>query len=347
VLRPTRLALLAAAFASGAAAQDVPVIDSKVWGSGVSLQAPTWVDARQLLFLTGPGFKINEGLRALAIWELDGKPRVYRENINYYCYRGGVLVYKMLDPADKGLVRGTWYSGAIGSERAGRKDAAGDVARLYDPLNCRSGTNQEAAAQTRRTTRRIVPLLEKHGYLDVRPVSGPEAMDNKPVQLVRADNRAVTLPFGSREFASTRVAYYEFSGAYLISSLYFDAKQRQSVSPWPASIERPAWLVSPDGTASRQTIPKGPWSGKDDPFVYLSKAGLVLVRHGGSSERTDGLYLVSDGRTQHLLPGRVGPVGVSPDGCSIAFTHAPSLEADVEDPKENRRTLKAMRLCNP
>lgn len=340
MLRRTSFALLLTACAAAHAADP---IDSKVWGSGASLQAPTWLDAKQILFLSGAGFKINEGMRALAIWELDGRARVYRENVNYYCYRDGVIAYKALDPADKGLVRGTWYAGSIGNERVVRKDAGADVARLYDPINCKFGGTKEL--EGKRPNRGIVPLLEKHGYLDVRaPQSASGVQQNTPVQLVRADNSAVKMPFGSREF-NTTVGYFEFAGAYLIRSVYFDANKRTVVFPWPAEQERPLWTLKPDGSIAKQAYPKGPWTGRDDPAVYLTRAGLVLVRHGGIFDKTDGVYLADDKGLRHLLVGRAGPVGVSPDGCSIAFTHAPSADADVEDAKENRRTLKVLRLC--
>jgi hypothetical protein len=342
VRRRISLALLGAAFAGAAHAAEP--IDSKVWGSGASLQAPTWLDAKQVLFLSAPGFKVNEALRALAIWELDGKARVYRENVNHYCYRDGVIAYKALDPADKGLVRGTWYAGSIGNERVVRKDAGGDIARLYDPINCKFAGSQEL--QGKRPNRGIVPLLEKHGYLDLRAAQSPTGVQqNGLVQFVRADTRAaIKMPFGSREF-NTSIGYFEFAGAYLIRSIYFDAGKGAVVFPWPAGRERPLWTLKPDGSIARQAFPKGPWTGKDDPAVYLTRAGLVLVRRGGIFDKTDGVYLADGGGLQHLLAGRAGPVGVSPDGCSIAFTHAPSVEDDVEDAKENRRTLKVLRLC--
>ena len=341
MLRRTNLALLATAFAAGAHAADP--IDSKVWGSGASVMAPTWIDAKQILFLSGAGFKINEGLRALAIWELDGRARVYRENVNYYCYRDGVIAYKALDPADKGLLRGTWYAGSIGNEKVVRKDAAADVARLYDPINCKFAGNQEL--QGKRPNRGIVPLLEKHGFLDLRTTQASTGVQpNTPVQFVRADHTAVKMPFGSREF-NTSIGYFEFAGAYLIRSVFFDPAKRAVVFPWPADQERPLWTLKPDGSIAKQAYPKGPWTGKDDPAVYLTRAGLVLVRHGGIFDKTDGVYLADEKGLRHLLIGRAGPVGVSPDGCSIAFTHAPSADADVEDAKENRRTLKVLRLC--
>jgi len=347
VLRRTSLALGVAAvagLAAPAAAADPELIDSKVWGSGLSLLAPTWLDARSVLFLSGPGFKPNEQRRAIARWEIDGKASAYRQNVNHYCYRDGTIVYKVLDAADATMVRGTWYAGKLGSEQPGRKDAGGDVARIYDPLNCRVATNDELQ---KRPGRGMIPLLEKHGYLDPRSGQVPGMVQNNtPVQYVRAtDKAAVKLPFGSREF-NAAASYSEFSDAYLIRSIYFDATKRTTVFPWPANLERPLWLLKPDGTVTKQVIPKGPWTGNDDPALYLTRAGLVLVRHGGLFDHTDGVYLAEGNNVRHLLPGRAGPVGVSSDGCSIAFTHAPSAEADVvEDPKENRRTLKVMRLC--
>lgn len=339
--RRTEAALLAAALLLPPAAGAQQLVDAGVWGSGVSLQPPTWIDGRQVLFLTGFGFRVNEDQRSLAIWETDGKARVYRDDVNHFCYRDGVIVYKALDPADKNLVRGTWYAGPIGSERPVRKDTDKDIARLYDPVNCKIGTTQELAG---RASRRSVALLDKHGYLDISTKSVAAMVENSPVRFVRAaGGAAVTLPFGSREFNPPPL-YFDFAGSYLIRSVYFDAKKLATVFPWPPDIDRPVWLLKPDGTVARQRMPKGPWTGKDDPFPYLTGAGLVLVRHAGIFEKTDGLYLAEGDAAKHVLPGRVSAVGVSPDGCSIAFTHAPSAEEDAADAK-NRRTLKVMRLC--
>ena len=341
MLRRTSLALSLALLVSAAAAADPQLIDAKVWGSGVSLLPPTWLDARRILFLSAPGFKPNEQRRALATWEVDGKASSYRENVNHYCYRDGVIVYKALDPADPNHVRGTWYSGTLGNEQAVRKDAGSDIARLYDPLNCRIATNEELQKRPGRGT---IALLEKHGYLDLRSGQVPGLVQNTPVQYVRAaDKAAVKLPFGSREF-NAAASYSDFAGAYLIRSIYFDPAKRTTVFPWPAALERPLWLLKPDGSVTKQVIPKGPWTGKDDPALYLTGAGLILVRHNGMFDHTDGVYLVEGNNVRHLLPGRAGPVGVSADGCSIAFTHAPSAENDLED-ANNRRSLKVMRLC--
>jgi hypothetical protein len=104
-------------------------------------------------------------------------------------------------------VRGTWYSGTLGNEQAVRKDAGSDIARLYDPLNCRIATNEELQKRPGRGT---IALLEKHGYLDLRRGRFPAWWQNTPVQYVRAaDKAAVKLPFGSREF-NAAASYSDF-----------------------------------------------------------------------------------------------------------------------------------------
>ena len=110
----------------------------------------------------------------------------------------------------------------------------------------------------------------------------------------------------------------------------------QSTSPGVADESR--------RTSSRTVPPQGPWTGKADPWIYLTAAGLILVNDGGIYDRTDGIYLFVGSKTVHLLSGRVSEVGVSQDGCSIAFSHAPRYDRDYAN-AENARTLKQIHLC--
>ena len=200
------------------------------------------------------------------------------------------------------MVRGTWYAGAIGSERAGRKDVGGDVARLYDPLNCRSGTNQEER-QTR-PERGIIPLLEKHGYLE-REAGAGHGGEQAGAVGARRRQGAVTLPFGSREFTTAarllrvrrRVSDQQPLFRRETSAIGFSLA-RDSRAPGLAREAR--------RRGDEQTIPQGPWTGKDDPALYLTRAGLVLVRHGGKLDRTDGLYLRGQQRPRTSCPGARG-----------------------------------------
>jgi hypothetical protein len=321
--------VLAVCGASSLAQQEV--LDSRVWASGMTRIAPAWIDARQVLFLTGPRFKYDERLYSLAVWDLEGKARIYRANVQDYCYKDGSIVFKVVEPDDERLIRGTWYAGRLGQEKPLRKDIEGNVGQLYDRLNCRVGTMETLRQLSARTTRRLVPLLEGHGDLDLGERVGAQSMVNEPVKLVKPGAAGVTmLPFGTRDVFAFP-AYYAFADAYLLR---------------PATIAHPVWLLKPDGNANRLVIPKGPWSGAEDALPYLTAAGLALVRDGGAHNRTDGLYLIEGERARHLLPGRVSALGVSPDGCSIAFSHAPAVHQDRAD-KSNRRTLKAVHLCEP
>ena len=324
------------------AAQETELFDSRVWASAVTRVPSAWIDSRRVLFLTGADFKQNEYIRALATWEIGGAVRIHRSNVNEYCLRGGSVTYKVVDVERGNLVDGTWFAGKFGEEQPVREDVKGNDARIYDRINCKVSTTKAAAAA--QSDRRRIDLLDGHGYLDLGPARGAEANVNVPVRLVNL-NRSVErdLPFGGKEIFPFPT-YYEFAGAYLIGSIYLEAATGIGKSPWPKGVPQPVWVLSPDGKVSQQAIPKGPWTGLDDPLPYLSKAGLILVRHGGIYDKTDGIYLSAGGTVKHLLPGRVAALGVSPDGCWIAFSHAPSHAQDRADAK-NRRTFKAIHLC--
>ncbi|MCX7960170.1 MAG: hypothetical protein N2653_01160, partial [Burkholderiales bacterium] len=176
------------------------IVDSKVWASGISQFPPQWADLHTVLFHTGPEFRVRDADWSLAIWDVRGKPRIYRPNVHAYCVRDGFIVYFV--PEDVRGIRGTWYAGKLGEEKPIRQDSEEDTARLYDPINCKVAAVKELRERAAKTNRAIVWLLDGHGFLDLGALLGPESMLNTPVRYFRADARAasaVTLPFGRRE----------------------------------------------------------------------------------------------------------------------------------------------------
>ena len=153
-----------------------------------------------MLFLTGPEFKRNDNLQSLAIWDTRGRARIYRANVNQYCYRDGVILYhKMLEAGNRRHIRGTWFAGRPGEEKAIRKDTESDSARIYDRINCKIATAKQLTESAKTTNRTSIPLLEKHGFLDLGPGVGDESFQNTLVRFIRAGTASpVTLPFGRR-----------------------------------------------------------------------------------------------------------------------------------------------------
>jgi len=319
------------------------VIDSEVWAEHVTLIPPIWIDSRQVLFLTGPDFKMKGLFRSLAIWNIQGKARIYRPNVVEYCFRDSVIVYKVIDTEDPRRIRGTWFAGKLEEEKPIRNDTEGDVARIRDPINCKIGNDEELTKAQSQKNRKIVALLEGHGYLDLGPVLGPESSRNTPVQLfLEGASRGIELPFGRYQMQHPR-EYYPFAKAYVFGNWGYGKQPTGDLTPTPRKDPRLAWVLSASGTVTEHVIPEGPWTGGPALLPYMTSKGLVFVNHG-STKRADGIYLLDEGTPRKLLAGHVSRVGVSRDGCMLALSSSPSQEQDRADAK-NLRTLKVINLC--
>jgi hypothetical protein len=263
-------------------------------------------------------------------------------NVNEYCYSRGIIAYKEIDADDGRLIRGTWYVGRFGEEKPTRTDTHGDRARIYDPINCRISTIEDLARASKQTNRKTIPLLEEHGHVDLGPEFGPGSTQSGPARFFRAGvTEAITLPFVRVQILPP-TTYYAFADAYVFRNLAYGKNpdgRSKSTAPRDPRI---AWVLNPDGRISERRIIEGRWTGGPSLAPYLSVKGLVFV-NPGSTKAADGIYLSVDGRVRKLLSGRVSQVGVSSDGCILAFTSAPSSEEDR--PGKNRRTLKALNLC--
>jgi hypothetical protein len=322
---------------SGAASAAAEIIDSKVWATGVSAAVPMWIDARRVLFLTGADLKLNERVRSLAEWDVNGGVKLYKSHINDFCHRDGSVVYKVLDPDDPRLIRGTWYGGRLGQERKLREDTEGDSARLHDLINCEIATLSELTKASQSSERKIFALREGHGRLEFGPSRGPDSTKNARVRwLSPPPERAVVMPFGRFDVLPPST-YYAFAGAYVFRNLAYG--RRNSA----ATEMIAAWVLRTDGSVSKLVIPTGPWSGGASLAPYPTAKGLVFVSTA-VGKGGEGIYLVDEQKPRRLLAGHVAAVGVSPDGCLLAFSSAPSADRDRADPA-NRRTLKAVDLC--
>ena len=330
------LGLAASALAWGAAAEGrYPIVDSRTLTDGSSPQF-VWIDNEELLFVSAA--PIPEARRsreefsyAISRWNTRSgavaRVRAFGHDRPSLCLHDGMFVYGRR--ARDGTLEA--YHGKLG-ESEQRVDP-----RRYAPLFCRP--RAEVPALPKWTQGREIRWLEKlgAGFVDFGEELQPP--ENTPVRLYRhgmAQEEGIQLPFGRRSIGK-RFPYYEFQRAFFVASHYYQ-------TPRPREVAYPVFWLYEDGRVEKiAAIPWGPWR-QSSLSAYPTRAGLVLASGSSARDETDladaGLYLLSAGRVEKLLKGWIAglTVAVSPDGCRIAFSHAPVVT-------EKKNVLQAMRLC--
>ena len=91
----------------------------------------------------------------------------------------------------------------------------------------------------------------------------------------------------------------------------------------------------------------GPWA-RGGLALYPTQGGIFVVNRHSKSDRDPGNaggYLVQGRVVKKVVSGVLTDISaVSPDGCRIAFSHAPSQNSDRFDAKNHRR-LKMIDMC--
>lgn len=189
-------------------------------------------------------------------------------------------------------------------------------------------------------------LLEGHGYLVLDETAPNVKFENYPLLYYKSETKEIVpLPF--RRYEADRVNYYPFRQAYfLCPASYFT--QGTHLTPWPQNVPLYIWWLFPDGKIDKIEIPLGEWARGGLTFYPMLEGIFVVNRHSRSDRDPGnaGGYLVQGTAVKKLVSGVLTDVSaVSPDGCRIAFSHAPSQDADRFDAK-NRRRLKMIDVCD-
>lgn len=320
-----------------------PIVDSGVWATNSFPGDVYWLDKERVLFLgSEDGKPVAKEHEALVVWDTTkNSVTVQKHNISSLCYRNGiVLLGQKIDNPAGGPWKYRFYRGPLGDEQPYEKESEDSL----DPLNCR--VVKHNAGHDRGHAGRY--LLEGHGYLDLGDKHASPRM-NPPVMFFKeADSEGVVLPFGVRQVE--RIDYVDFKGAYFLYGWFFNPSTGVVKSPWPNSTSHPAWWLTSEGAVIEVMIPSGVWNLGGSVQFTPSQQGVLVTYHGGTKSDRDsgsqGVYLVQeDGKILNIITGFAIRVGVSPDGCKIAFSHAPNLVADRHPDIKNRRTLKMIDLC--
>lgn len=320
-----------------------PIVDSGVWASTNWSGDVYWLDNERVLFLGSEyGKPVAQEHQALLAWDTTKRSiTMLKQNISWLCYRNGVvLLSQKIDNPAGGPWKYRFFRGPLGEEQPYEQDARD----LPDPLNCRAVKIN--AGQERGHSGRY--LIEGHGYLDLGDKHASSRMNPPVMFFKKSDSEGVALPFGVRQIE--RLDYYDFKKAYFLYGGFFNATTGVVSTPWPKTMPHPTWWLTTEGSVIEVMIPSGVWNLGGSVQFTPSQQGVLVTYHGGTKSNHDpgkqGIYLVQEDRKiQKIITGFAIRVGVSPDGCKIAFSHAPNYEADRRPNIKNRRTLKMIDLC--
>lgn len=321
-----------------------PIVDSGVWATTNWSGDVYWLDKERVLFLGGENGKpVHKEHMSLLVWDTTKQSiAMLKQNISSLCYRNGiVLLGQKVDNPAGGPWKYRFFRGPLGNEQPQKKEDKD----LLDYLNCRIVKNK--TMDGKRPPGRY--LLEGDGYLGHGRKQLPDQRANLPAMYFKGEeSEGIQLPFGVRQVES--IEYYDFKRAYFLYGWFYDAAIGGVTTLWPKTLPHPVWWLTPEGSTAEVLIPSGPWNAGGGVFFTPSQRGVLVTYQGGVKSNRDpgtqGVYLVQEnGATEKLIGGFVHRIGVSPNGCKMAFSHAPNAEGDRPNDK-NRRTLKMIDLCS-
>lgn len=320
-------------------ASPYPIVDSGVWATNSHPGDIYWLDNDHVLFLgSGTATPVTKEDQWLLIWDTKANQITkYKQHVGGFSYCDGTILYAVASvPLTGRKITWTYYRGKLSEETI---DLTPD--RREDKLNCRLISAWPKFPQGKAQA----ILRDQDGFLVRDETVANEKFENYPILYYRArDKEVIPLPF--HRYEADRVNYYPFRQAYFLApASYF--RQGTHLTPWPKNVPLYVWWLFPDGRVEKVEIPLGAWTKGGLRFVP-NREGLFLINKHSKSNRDPGDaggYLVQGTTVKKLISGVLTDVSVvSPDGCRIAFSHAPSDDADSFDAK-NKRTLKMIDVC--
>jgi hypothetical protein len=313
--------------------------------------AVIWLDNQRVLFYRLKVAEKNEGITLESlVWDTatgNVSPYPALQGTAKVCVHGNFISYIRRKPsAEKEwlLVYGKVHNGQIVEEQVTSLPNQYQI----NPFSCRYYASPPPWAMKGRITS---PLLEEHGYLDLRPVDNNAPLEKVPIVLYRpgaAEGIQLAIPRGG---LGGPISYDPFRNAYLIpSERYRDPMTgvvQQIGGSWPKGKPLPVWWLTPEGKITEEQIPYAPFMARGSRGFFPVKVGIFVWSHaiavrGGPGDA--GGYVVRDGTIQKLITGMVHSPVISPDGCKVVFVHDPY---DTEFPKDraDRITVKVIDLC--
>jgi len=313
----------------------------KVPGRHLGAQPLAWLDDERLLFHAWVRDEIP-GVRQVRVWNVrtgvvEVPAHVPEGGVNLICLRDGIVGYAALEGSGGEVA---YYHGLFGQEVKlpppppppsldGHGDRSGRVEPVLDPMSCRPWD-----ARHRRLSGPLgfdIPLLPGHGALRHGQVELQLLPEDGGVPLFE-----MPPPLPER-YDLGRLRFVGFDGGYALFPSWAKTSEDQTAD---ADVFR-FW---PDGRFGVEVYPLGRWFAVFYPEKsVLTRRGLLFARHPLGPRRghqfVHGLFLAGGGTLAWLLLGDIdGELVVSPDGCRVAASLAPSQT-------QRRTQLYAIDVC--
>jgi len=318
-------------------AQTYPVLNTGYWvKEGPTRRLVDWIDDNRVLFVGGSyeGWDHNKiNPTAIYVFDIHSKRISKLADGRSYCFKPTEIRYTLRTVPDGVVVRSIKRNSSEPDTEFIRTEAeieAGSQkarARGYKnhPLYCDGYSPSELAGQNweRYHLIGLFPLLEGHGYLDLygrHPNTNEPPFDTEPARWFPPDGGVpVDLPFPKRAIKAYLLEYSEWNNVYVLRGSgrlpppHYEVTHRDQ--RWPKGEPFPVWLLGPQGSVERRTIPYATWIANYGR-ILPTRAGFLITRD--INTRDAGLYLAGRGEPIRLVQGSTVGVTVSPDGCKVA-----------------------------
>ena len=337
-----------AAKALHAAKRPYEVTTTKLIFGGGQMQGPSFINWLDRYRILAPGYELLEGAGANSktstpgVYVLDTRTNQLIRHADLathfsYCFARGFVAYSTVSTPTEhiGVIAGIFgEETALSPQLPWNKHP--ELARCY------AWPAERFLDDTNRMD--ILALAPEDGYISIgvwpAGTSGALTAANQHdlVEMHRVDGSTVQLPIERKEIDGASTYFSDYLGKYVIyPAVWRSFPYGANWSGWSPKEPIPVYLLSHTGEVDTVMLPAGtptPWK------IYPSRAGWIVASNSSSrgNPADAGAWLLVDGTWRKMFDYVVAGLGVSPDGCKVAYQAVSYIPSRVD-------AMRVVNLC--